>query len=103
MSMEIEINHAEGIERSPALEAHVRDRLRRLEPRYADRVTRIRVFLKDVNARKGGVDKVCTMEARPAGREPVAVEAQDADLYRAVRAAEGKLEKALAQRLARAR
>ncbi len=43
------------------------------------------------------------MEARPAGREPVAVEAQDADLYRAVRAAEAKLEKALAQRLARAR
>lgn len=99
--MEIEINHAEGVQRSQALEQHVRERLGRLERRYADRVTRIRVFLKDVNADKGGVDKVCTMEARPAGHDPIAVEAQDDDLYRAVRAAEGKLEKALEHRLAR--
>lgn len=98
--MEIEIHNAAGVERSPALEQHVRERLERLQRRYGDRVTRIRVFLKDVNASKCGVDKVCTMEARPAGRDPVAVEAQHADLYRAVRAAEGKLEKALAHRLA---
>lgn len=100
--MEIEINNAEGVDRSPALEEHVQARVGRLEQRYGDRLTRVRVFLKDVNAGKGGIDKVCTMEARPAGREPVVVEAQDADLYAAVRDAEGKLEKALAHRMARA-
>jgi len=99
--MELEINNAEGVERSPALEEQVQQRVGRLERRYGDRLTRVRVFLKDVNAGKGGIDKVCTMEARPAGRNPVVVEAQDADLYRAVRDAEGKLEKALEHRLAR--
>jgi len=99
--MEIEINNAEGVDRSPALENHVRERLQRVEHRFGGRVTRILVFLKDVNADKGGVDKVCKMEARPAGRNPVAVEARREDLYAAVRAAEGKLEKALGHRLAR--
>jgi len=99
--MEIEINNAEGVDRSPALENHVRQRLERVERRFGDRITRIRVFLKDVNAAKGGVDKVCTMEARPAGKDPVVVEAQDEDLYAAVRDAEAKLEKALGHRLAR--
>ncbi len=100
--MEIEINNADGVERSPALEEHVRDRLGRLERRFGDRLTRVRVFLKDVNAAKGGIDKVCTMEARPAGRDPVAVEAQHEDLYAAVREAGNRLEKALDHRLARA-
>ena len=100
--MEIEVNYAEGIERSAALEDHLHKQLQRLERRYGDRLTRILVFFKDVNAAKGGIDKVCTMEARPAGRDPVAVEAQDTDVYRAARDAEHKLEKALAHRLARA-
>lgn len=99
--MELEINNGEGVERSPALEEHVHQRVERLERRYGDRLTRVCVFLKDVNAGKGGIDKVCTMEARPAGRDPVVVEAQDEDLYLAVRDAEGKLEKALNHRLAR--
>ena len=101
--MELEINHADGVERSPALEQHVRERLARLDRRYGERVTRIRVFLKDVNGGKGGIDKVCTMEARPAGLGPIAVEAQDADLYAAVREAEGKLERALDHRMDRDR
>lgn len=101
--MELEINHADGVERSPALEEYVRERLARLDRRYGERVTRIRIFLKDVNAGKGGVDKVCTMEARPAGLGPVVVEAQDEDLYAAVRDAEGKLERALNHRLDRDR
>lgn len=100
--MEIEINNAEGVERSPALEEHVCARLERLERRFGDRLTRVLVFLKDVNATKGGIDKVCTMEARPAGHDPVAVEAQHEDFYVAVREAEDRLEKALNHRLARA-
>lgn len=100
--MEIEINHARGVERSPALEEHVHARLERLERRFGDRLTRVLVFLKDVNAAKGGIDKVCTMEARPAGYDPVAVEVQHDDLYTAVREAGGKLEKALQNRFARA-
>lgn len=97
--METEVHHGDGVERSPALETYIEERLERLTPHYGDRLTRIRAFLKDVNGHKGGVDKVCKLEARPAGKEPVVVEAQDTDWYAAVRNAEGKLERALAHRL----
>ena len=47
--------------------------------RFKDQVTRIEVFLSDVDAGKSGAnDKRCRMEARPAGRQPVGVTA-DAD------------------------
>lgn len=42
--------------------------------RFADRLTRIEVHLADDNAGKPGKDdKRCTLEARPAGQQPVAV------------------------------
>ncbi|WP_420428549.1 HPF/RaiA family ribosome-associated protein [Algiphilus sp.] len=98
--METEVHHGDGVERSPALEAYIQERLERLTPHYGDRLTRVRAFLKDVNGHKGGVDKVCELEARPAGKAPIVVEAQDRDWYAVVRSAEGKLERALAHRLA---
>jgi len=97
--METEIHHGDGVERSQALEDYIQQRLERLQPQYGDRLTRVRAFLKDVNGRKGGVDKTCKLEARPAGKDPIVVEAQDDDWYAAVRDAEGKLERALASRL----
>ena len=100
--MDIEINTGEGVSRSEAVDAHVRRMLDRLERRYGERLTRVRVHLKDVNAAKGGVDKACTMEARPAGLDPVAVDAQDADLYKAIHEAAAKLDKAVGHRLGRA-
>lgn len=100
--MDIEINAAEGVERSEALDEHVRRKLARVDRRYGEHVTRVRVYLKDVNAAKGGIDKVCTMEARPAGLDPVAVEAQDVDVRTAVQDAAGKLDRALGHRLGRA-
>lgn len=100
--MEIEINTGEGVTRSDAIDRHVYDQLEHLGRRFGDRLTRVRVYLKDVNARKGGVDKVCTMEARPAGMDPVAVEAQEEGIYESVREAAGKLEKAVAHRFGRA-
>ena len=99
--MEIEINTAEGVQRSEALDQHIHSKLQRMERIFGDRVTRVQVFLKDVNARKGGVDQSCTMEARAAGLEPIAVEATEADMYLSVRDAAGKLEKAVEHRIGR--
>lgn len=100
--MDIEINTGEGVARSEAIDRHVHDKLAHLERRFGDELTRVRVFLKDVNAHKGGVDKACTMEARPAGMDPVAVEAQDVDVYKAIGDAAGKLDKAVGHRFGRA-
>jgi hypothetical protein len=41
--------------------------------RYEDRLTRVEVHMSDVNGPKGGRDCRCALEARPAGRKPVAV------------------------------
>jgi hypothetical protein len=41
--------------------------------RYQERLTRVEVHLSDVNGPKGGRDCRCALEARPAGRKPVAV------------------------------
>jgi hypothetical protein len=41
--------------------------------RYKERLTRVEVHLSDVNGPKGGPDCRCALEARAAGRQPVAV------------------------------
>jgi hypothetical protein len=41
--------------------------------RYTSRLTRVEVHLSNVNGPKGGPDARCTLEARPAGRQPVTV------------------------------
>ena len=41
--------------------------------RYKERLTRVEVHLSDVNGPKGGRDCRCALEARAAGRQPVAV------------------------------
>ncbi|MEX0606795.1 MAG: ribosome-associated translation inhibitor RaiA [Halofilum sp. (in: g-proteobacteria)] len=99
--MEIEINAADDTERSDALDEHIRSKLGRVERVFGDRLTRMEVFLKDVNAGKGGVDQSCTIEAHAAGLEAVAVEATDTDMYKAVGDAAGKLEKAIEHRIGR--
>lgn len=99
--MQIQLNTGEGVQHSDALEAHVEKKLEAANRRCGERLTRVEVFCKDANAGKGGEDKHCTMEARLAGMDPVAVSAQRSDLYGAVDEAADKLEKALEHRLGR--
>ena len=99
--MHIEINAAHGVERSTALDEHIRSKLGRVERHHGDRLTQVIVFLDDVNGGKGGVDTSCRMEARPAGLDPVTVEAMDTDAYRSVQDAADKLDRALEHRLGR--
>lgn len=99
--MQINVNPGPGIQTSEALEAHVHARLEGIGRRLGDHITRIEVYLKDTNAGKGGVDIACTMEARPAGLDPVAVEAQAEDAYTAITEASRKLEAAATRRIER--
>lgn len=101
--MHLEFNVGEGVEHSDALDGHVRDRLKNIERRFGDRITRIEVYYKDINADKGGIDKVCTLEARLGGLAPVAVEARHEDMYLAAQEAAQKLAKAIDHRLGKAK
>ena len=69
--------------------------------RFAGRLTRVEVYLKDVNADKGGIDKHCLLEARPRGLDPVTAGHQAGSSLDAVTGAVGKLERVLEHRLGR--
>lgn len=63
--------------------------------RFRDRLTRVEVHLSDVNGPKGGTDCRCVLEARPAGRQPVAVTSDAASPEEAVSAAVEKMDRLL--------
>jgi len=86
---------SENLDVTPALRQYVEEKLGKISRRWDDRITRVRVFLKDTNSTKGGVDKQCTMEARLAGIDPVVAETTAGDAYEAVDLNVDKLIRAL--------
>lgn len=96
--MQTIINPADDMTLSDAFSGHIHDSLHKVNTRFGDWLTRVEVFIKDVNGPKGGVDKHCRMEARPRGVEPIVVDHQDEDAYTCTARAAGKLEKALDRR-----
>ena len=64
--------------------------------RFQDHITRLEVFLTDVDAAKSGVnDKRCRLEARVTGRQPVTVTAEGDKMANAFIGAVEKLMRAL--------
>lgn len=87
---------------APHLEAHderIRKEVDHSLHRFADRLTRVEVFLKDLNAAKGGDDLRCVIEARPRGLDPVAAEHHAANAVDAATGAARKLQRLLDHRL----
>jgi putative sigma-54 modulation protein len=87
---------------SPALLERLRRRVARALRHTGRRVRAVRVWLSDINGRRGGIDKRCRIVARLAHAGPVVVEQRDGDYYRAVDGAALKLRHAVERRLARA-
>ncbi len=99
MQIQVNFNHVDS---SDALEQHVHEQLDSAIGRFADRITRVEAHLADQNADKSGPDdKRVRLEARPAGRDPLMVEATGDDFYKVVHDAVGKLRRALTSRLER--
>ena len=93
--MQVIINSGHNIVVNEALDNYARGIVESTLSRMSDHITRVEVHLHDTNRPKGGADKRCLMEARIAGKKPLAVEAQAMDLYVAVTDASGKLERAV--------
>jgi hypothetical protein len=90
------IDNSEGL--ADRVRAEVEGALTR---RFSDRLQRVEVYLQDVNSHKGGVDKRCTIEARLAGYQPVAVHNAAPTLDEAVSGAVDRLLHALEHALGR--
>ncbi len=97
--MQIQINTDHNIDASEAVVARVEVEIRAVLARFAEHLTRIEAHLSDESAgRSSGDDKRCMLEARPAGRAPVAVTHHAATVDEATRGALHKLQRLLDSR-----
>jgi len=100
--MQVLVNSDHHIKSSESVAERVASILMASVDRFADRLTRVEVHLNDVNGPKHGErDKRVTMEARVAGRPPVAVTDEASSLLDAIGGASKKLERALERTLGR--
>lgn len=94
--MQMQINTDSSIDGSGTVAAEAEAEVREALERFSDRITRVEVHLGDVNSHKSGqADKRCMMEARIAGRPPVAVTHHAATVPLAVSGAAEKLRRSL--------
>lgn len=90
-------NHIQG---GPNLKEMIETTVEGSISRFGEQVTRVQVNLSDANSHKsGGNDKHCTMEARVAGYQPVAVSSDATTIDEAVSSCADKLAKLLDHRL----
>lgn len=100
--MNIEIR-TRGFSLTPGLRTHVERRLEFALDRHAERITRVRVVVGDVNGPRGGADKRCRVEVRLRGGGTVHATVVDADAYVAIGTAAHRAARALARAVDRER
>ena len=99
--MQIQVNFGD-IDHSDPVAEHVNASVESALARFADRITRVEVHLRDdKSGRKGPDDHRCLMEARLAGEKPLAVDAKAMDIYQAISECAAKLEHAVRRKVER--
>ncbi|MBA3847477.1 MAG: HPF/RaiA family ribosome-associated protein [Planctomycetes bacterium] len=102
--MQILVNTDSTVQGGDHLSERYHARVEQAIARFSDRITRVEVHLGDDNKAKGGSDdKHCTIEARIAGMQPLAVSAEGGSLDQAVDGAADKLHRAIDSALGRLR
>lgn len=94
--MQVQVNTDDHIHGGESLAQWVKDEAGTRLTRFKDHITRLEVFLTDLDGAKSGVDdKRCRLEARVASRQPVTVTADADKMPAALIAAVEKLGRAL--------
>ncbi len=95
--MQILLNTDPNIDGRQAMLDHLESVVTEALRHYGERITRVEAHVTDANgATKAGPDDIhCTLEARPAGREPVVVKDRADTAHQAIQGALRKLERAL--------
>ena len=82
--MQIQVNFGD-VDHSPALQEHAEQAVEKALAHVSDQVTRVEIHIRDDKQKRHGPDdKRCKMEARPAGGQPIVVEAKSHDMYEAI-------------------
>lgn len=94
--MLIQINYGD-LAKSDAMDQFVRDKVQSQLGHLTAHLTRVEVHLRDDNSpsKSSHNDKRCLMEARPKGRQPLAVEQDGEDIYQVISEAAGKLSRSV--------
>lgn len=101
--MQIQVNTDRNVEGHERLARYIEDKVRAALSQFGDQITRVEVHLSDeTGAKSGGADKRCLLEARPAGRQPLAVSHEAATVEDAFGGAATKLQHLLKSTLGRA-
>jgi ribosome-associated translation inhibitor RaiA len=94
--MQVQVNTDDHIHGGESLAQWVNDEALSRLSRFRDHITRLEVFLTDLDGSKSGVkDKRCRLEARVASRQPVSVTADGDKMASAFMDAVDKLIRAL--------
>lgn len=94
--MQVQVNTGKNIEGGERLSQYVKTTVNAKLHRFVEQVTRIEAHLSDENSHKShDEDKKCVLEARPAGKPPVAVTHLAATLDQAISGAVEKMERVL--------
>jgi ribosome-associated translation inhibitor RaiA len=94
--MQVLVNSDHHITGSESVTERVQSIVEAALDRFADKITRVEVFLSDANGAKHGArDKRCVMEARAAGLAPVAASDEASSVLDAIEGAAAKLQRAL--------
>lgn len=94
--MLVQVNFGD-VQHSEAVVSWAEARIRSHLGHLTEKLTRVEVHLRDDNssAKSAPDDKRCVMEARIAGRRPLAVEHSGSDMYQVIDEAAGKLSRAV--------
>ena len=94
--MQVQVNTDDHVHGGESLSQWITDEAKSRLTRFQDHITRLEVFLTDVDAGKSGAnDKRCRLEARPAGHQPITVTADADKVASAFTSAADKLIRAL--------
>ena len=100
--MQVQVHTDDHINGGESLTQWVQDEATNRLARFRDNITRLEVFLSDLDAGKSGAnDKRCRVEARVAGRQPVTVTADAGKMAAAFIESVDKLIRALDDDLGR--
>ena len=100
MQLDIQTN---GFSLTEALKSYTTKRMQFVLNRHDSYITRVRVWLADINGPRGGVDKRCQIELKLAGQNNIVIEDVEADLYFAIDRASDRCMRTLSRRLARSK
>lgn len=95
--------HSTGIEVDPPLREHIERRTQLSLSRLSERISRIEIYLSDLNGPRGGVDKHCKIEVHLTNLPVAVLDDLDSDMPRLVDRCLARITRLVTKRLERSR